>query len=110
MLRCSRTTRSTSDRTDLIMPPRINETAFETVIESHLLANGYTRIAEAGFDRARAIFPETILNFIRETQEKEWKKLEALHGAKTGDRIIADLSKWMDAHGSLATLRHGFKC
>jgi type I restriction enzyme R subunit len=87
-----------------------SEAAFETVIESHLLANGYTRIPEAGFDCARAIFPETILNFIRETQPKEWAKLEALHGAKTGEQIIADLCKWMDAHGSLATLRHGFKC
>ena len=91
-------------------PPRTSEAAFETVIESHLLANGYTRIAEAGFDRARAIFPETILAFIRATQEKEWKKLEALHGPKTGEQILADLCKWMDAHGSLATLRHGFKC
>src|ERR1035438_3116763 len=92
------------------MPPRIAEMSFEIVIESHLLANGYTRIAEAGFDQARAIFPETVLAFIRETQEKEWKKLEALHGAKTGEQIIADLCKWMDANGSLATLRHGFKC
>jgi type I restriction enzyme R subunit len=87
-----------------------NEAAFETVIESHLLANGYMRIAEAGFDQARAIFQEVILDFIRETQEKEWKKLEALHGAKTGEQIITDLCKWMDANGSLATLRHGFKC
>ena len=45
------------------MPPRINEAAFETVIESHLLANGYTRIAEAGFNQARAIFPETVFGF-----------------------------------------------
>ena len=92
------------------MPPRINEAAFETVIESHLLKNGYSRIAEAGFDPARAIFPESVLGFIRETQPKEWGKLEALHGAKTGELVIADLCKWMDAHGSLATLRHGFKC
>ena len=28
----------------------------------------------------------------------------------TGELILADLCKWMDAHGSLATLRHGFKC
>ena len=92
------------------MPPRINEAAFETVIESHLLKNGYKRIAEAGYDPARAIFPETVLDFIRETQPKEWAKLEALHGAKTGEQIITDLCKWMDANGSLATLRHGFKC
>ena len=34
----------------------------------------------ARFDRERAIFPETVLAFIRETQSKEWAKLEALQG------------------------------
>lgn len=86
------------------------EAAFEAVIETHLLANGYTAIGRDGFDRERAIFPGVVLDFIRETQPKEWAKLEALHGAKTGEQIIGDLCKWMDANGSLATLRHGFKC
>jgi type I restriction enzyme R subunit len=64
----------------------------------------------AGFDRDRAMFPETVLAFIRATQFKEWKALEALHGEKTGAQILTDLTKWMDREGSLATLRHGFKC
>ena len=64
----------------------------------------------AGFDRERAIFPETVLAFIRETQPKEWAKLEALHGDKTDEQVLCDLCKWMDTHGALATLRHGFKC
>ena len=42
------------------------ETAFETVIETHLLANGYVSVAGGGFDRERAIFPDTVLAFIRE--------------------------------------------
>ena len=86
------------------------EGAFETVIEAHLLQNGYTPVTREGFDRERAIFPETVLAFIRETQPKEWAKLEALHGDKTGGQILGDLCKWMDQNGSLATLRHGFKC
>ena len=44
-----------------------SEAAFETVIEAHLLQNGYFPIAREGFDRDRAIFPDTILTFIRET-------------------------------------------
>ena len=87
-----------------------NETAFETVIETHLLANGYVIVDQAGFDRERAIFPGAILTFIRGTQPKEWAKLEALHGDKTGEQVLTDLCKWMDTNGSLATLRHGFKC
>ncbi len=83
---------------------RINEATFETVIESYLLENDYKQIAREGFDRARAIFPETVLAFIRETQSREWAKLEALHGDKTGEQILGDLCKWMEANGSLATL------
>ncbi|MCY3787893.1 MAG: type I restriction endonuclease [Gemmatimonadetes bacterium] len=89
---------------------RHTEAAFETVIEAHLLRNGYVRIEGEGFDRERAIFPDEILSFIRETQPKEWAKLERLHGDNTGEQVIGDLCKWMDNHGALATLRHGFKC
>ena len=89
---------------------RHSEATFETVIEAHLLQNGYISVAGDGFDRDRAIFPDTVLAFIRETQPVEWAKLEALHGDKTGEQILTDLCKWMDANGSLATLRHGFKC
>ena len=92
------------------MIPRHSETAFETVIEAHLLQDGYVSVAREGFDRERAIFPETVLAFIRDTQPKEWAKLEALHGDKTGEQILGDLCKWMDQNGALATLRHGFKC
>ena len=89
---------------------RTGEAAFETVIEAHLLANGYVSIPGGGFDRERAIFPGTALDFIRETQPQEWARLEALLGPQTGDQVVADLCAWMDAHGALATLRHGFKC
>ena len=89
---------------------RHSEAAFETVIEAHLLENGYVPIDREGFDRELAIFPETVLVFIRETQPKEWAKLEVLHGDKTDEQVLGDLCKWMDTNGALATLRHGFKC
>ena len=89
---------------------RRSEAAFETAIEEHLLQHGFVAVASPDFDRERAIFPETVLSFIRATQSKEWARLEKFHGAGTGEQILADLCKWMDTHGSLATLRHGFKC
>ena len=94
----------------LASPPSHTEAAFETVIESHLLASGYVAVDRNGFDQERGIFPANVLEFVRETQPKEWSKLEALHGAKTGEQVLIDLCKWMDTYGSLATLRHGFKC
>ncbi|QDS99313.1 type I restriction endonuclease subunit R [Adhaeretor mobilis] len=86
------------------------EAAFETVIDTHLVDHGYVSVPSPAFDCELAIFPEVVLGFIRETQPKEWSRLHKLHGERTGDQIIADLCKWMDSHGSLATLRHGFKC
>ena len=88
---------------------RTGEAAFEAVIEAHLLDNGYVRVAE-DFDQDRAIFKGEALAFIRDTQPREWAKLERLHGDSTGEQVLGDLCKWMDHHGSLATLRHGFKC
>ncbi|WP_089724704.1 type I restriction endonuclease subunit R [Candidatus Thiosymbion oneisti] len=87
-----------------------SEAAFETTIEDVLLAQGYEQQDAKSFDRERAIFPEVALDFIRATQAKTWDKLEALHGDKTGERVLEALCKWMDREGSLATLRHGFKC
>ncbi|WP_416638106.1 hypothetical protein [Pseudomonas sp. OHS18] len=89
---------------------RTSEAAFETAIEAVLLGDGYTRINPKSFDRERAIFPDEVLAFIRATQPKVWDKLEALHGEQTGVRILESLCKWLDTHGTLATLRHGFKC
>lgn len=88
---------------------RHSEAAFESVIEAHLLDNGYVTL-KSGFDPKRAIFPQAVTDFIRRTQPKEWARLEALHGKHTATQVLTDLCKWMDTYGSLHTLRHGFKC
>ncbi len=87
-----------------------NEAAFETAIEAVLLADGYFKLSPKDLNRERAIFPEVALSFIRSTQEKTWDKLQALHGDQTGERVLEALCKWLDTHGVLMTLRHGFKC
>jgi type I restriction enzyme R subunit len=87
-----------------------SEKAFEDAIETVLLGFGFRKHNSKNFDQERAIFPEEAVGFIRNTQPKEWAKLEALHGDKTAERVVEALCKWMDTHGVLATLRHGFKC
>lgn len=87
-----------------------SEAAFETAIEAVLLVDGYEKLLSGDFDRDRAIFPVESLAFIRETQAKIWEKLESLHGEETGERVLQALCKWLDNHGVLTTLRHGFKC
>src|SRR5438445_508380 len=92
------------------MMKRHGESAFESALQETLLAAGYESIPPSAFDRERALFPEVTLAFIRATQPEAWGKLEALHGSKTGERVLRDLCNWLDTYGCLATLRHGFKC
>ncbi len=86
------------------------EANFESAIEAHLLSQGYSRLNPKKFDCNRALFPETVIRFIQQTQPKEWARLESLHGEHTATQILADLCKWLDTYGSLQVLRHGFKC
>ncbi|ABQ05718.1 type I restriction endonuclease subunit R [Flavobacterium johnsoniae] len=86
------------------------EIAFEKCIETVLLATGYKTIASSSYDKDKAIFPETTLAFIQKTQPKTWEKLQSILGDNTGNQIFYDLTKWIELHGILSTLRHGFKC
>lgn len=86
------------------------ETAFESAIEEHLLAYGYVAVPPTAYDRDLALFPSEAVTFIRKTQADTWAKLETILGDDTERQVVADLAKWLDAHGALATLRHGFKC
>lgn len=86
------------------------EAAFESVCESTLVGGGYAAVAKEVFDSVRAIFPAEVIGFIKTTQAKDWAKIEAVLGEKAESQVLRDLVAWMDANGSLSTLRHGFKC
>ena len=89
---------------------QIKEIAFEKSIEEVLLNTGYQSISSQSFDKEKAIFPEQIIAFIKETQPNEWDKLESILKENTATQIIYDLTKWIELHGIISTLRHGFKC
>ncbi len=87
------------------------EIAFEDAIEHDLLnVAGYAKGDSANFDRERALDPTVFIPFVKETQPKTWENLEKLHGTDTESVVLDDLCKVMDSQGSLAVIRHGFKC
>jgi type I restriction enzyme R subunit len=93
------------------MPVDHREIAFEAAIEHHLLnVAGYSKTDPANFDRERAIDPIVLIPFIKETQPETWESLEKLHSSETEAVVLDDLCKAMDSQGSLAVIRHGFKC
>ena len=93
------------------MPIDHREIAFEDAIEHYLLDSaGYSKADPANFDRERAIGPTVLIPFVKETQPETWQALEKLHGTETEAVVLDDLCKAMDSQGSLAVIRHGFKC
>jgi type I restriction enzyme R subunit len=94
------------------MPVDHRERAFEAAIEDSLLTRGgYAKADPEKFDRERAIDPTVFIPFVKDTQPETWQALEKLHGTNTEAIILDDLIKALDGQaGSLAVIRHGFKC
>ena len=94
----------------LASPPSHTEAAFETVIECAPASERLCAADRTGFDRERAIFPAKCWTSSVTLSRKSGRSWRRCTGTKTGEQVLADLCKWMDTNGSLATLRHGFKC
>jgi len=84
-----------------------SEKDFEAGVESHLLANGYTRRLPEQYDRSLCVDADALFDFIRSTQAKTWEKLKAQHGEQVKDRFLKRLVKEMETRGTLDVLRRG---
>ena len=91
------------------MTSQTNEQAFESTVESMLLAGGWRAGDLAEWDTERALFPARAVAFLRETQPQQWAAMAALHGANLEPLIVEALLRELDLKGSLHVLRHGFK-
>lgn len=86
-----------------------SENAFETAIIHSLLENGgYTEGSASDYSPELGMFKEEVLQFLKETQAKQWEKLSAIHGSDVENRLIQRLYKEMDLRGSLDVIRNGF--
>jgi len=85
------------------------EETFEQAIEEHLLEHGgYIRGEAANFDPRSALDRETLLAFLKETQPKNWERIQTIHGAQAEDKVVNRLVKVLDQRGLLDVLRKGF--
>lgn len=89
--------------------PLHHEVAFETEICEYLGAHGwlYEEGDAAGYDRARALFPADVIDWIKDRQPQAWETLVKQHGAKAEMVLLDRLRASLDAQGTLAVLRHG---
>ena len=91
------------------MKTNTREVGFEEFIDIHLaFNNGYkTRNAKRDYDKALAMDPELVLEFIQKTQPKTWEKLSDRHGEATRDRFLQRLDEEISSRGVLDVLRKG---
>ncbi|SDB30315.1 type I restriction enzyme, R subunit [Flavobacteriaceae bacterium MAR_2010_188] len=85
------------------------ELTFETAIEISLLENGgYVRGHSKDFDAHLGIFPKYVIEFLKNSQPKQWEKLANIHKDAVETKVIQRLLKDLDTHGTLHVLRNGF--
>ena len=84
------------------------EETLEALIEEHLLENGYISASPQEYDREKALLPQTLIDFIQQTQEPKWEQLRAIHNDELESRFVTELARMMTKRGSLELLRNGF--
>lgn len=85
------------------------EIGFEDDVCHHLAANGWLYKVDDHLrhDRARALFPSDLVDWVKASQPDAWSALEKSHGAKAADVMADRLRKQLDERGALDVLRNG---
>ncbi len=86
------------------------EKRFEADIESFFLspAGGYTKNTDS-YDAKLALYPDTLVRFVKATQPKEWRRFEMQNAADTELKFVRAFANACDMDGVLSVLRNGFK-
>ena len=87
------------------------EKNFEADIESFFIskAGGYKK-GDATYDPSCALFKDTFIEFLKNTQPKAWKKFEFAYGNNTEKKFVTFFNDAVERDGILKVMRKGFKC
>lgn len=90
-----------------------SERRFEDEIEYCLTHFGpsefdlYESRDASGYDKELGLYPQDLLDFVRETQPKEWARLERIHGQKAAEKFCKRVADALDRRGVVELLRRG---
>ena len=91
------------------------EIQFELDICNHLASHGWLYAEPGqegdarGYDTARALYPEDLLQWVQTTQPQAWQALAKNHGAAAKAMLLDRLRKELDMRGTLDVLRMGIE-
>ena len=83
------------------------EHTFETAIINHLTENAWIEISNTEYDKELAFFPNVILAFVKESQPKEWERLQQFYKDEANVKFLQRLYRELELRGSLDVIRHG---
>lgn len=88
----------------------IKEKRFESDIEAFMISKGgFDPGSLETYDREKAIDLSKLIDFIKKTQPKEWKKYERNYGSDAERKLYKRFQDSVDMHGLLHVIRHGFE-
>ncbi|MBQ9885863.1 MAG: type I restriction endonuclease subunit R [Lachnospiraceae bacterium] len=87
-----------------------NEKRFESDIEASFLSpeGGYVKGTDT-YDAKLGLYVNTLIDFIKRTQPKEWARFENANKIDTVRKFCMAFNNACDMDGLVAVLRHGFK-
>jgi type I restriction enzyme R subunit len=86
-----------------------SEKNLEEHIEQSLVQSGYTSRLFSEYDRNNCSISEDIIGFIKDTQEKEYNKLQDQYGSDTDKKLITRINNEISSRGLIDVLRKGVK-
>ena len=86
------------------------ERRFEEDIEAFFLTKqgGYTKTTDT-YDPAVGLYVDTLINFIKATQPREWTRFENTCQSDPVKKFCSAFNNACDSNGLVSVLRHGFK-
>ena len=85
------------------------EKRFEQDIEESFLTNGGFTSLNEPFDAVLGVFKQTLSDFVKTTQPREWNRFEQSNKIETEKKFCVAFNNACDRDGLISVLRHGFK-
>lgn len=85
------------------------ERKFEDHIEYELIQSEYQKRKTDSYDKDLCSIPEDLIGFIKDTQPKQYEKLENQYGPQTEEKLLKRISDEIEKRGLIDVLRRGVK-
>ena len=85
------------------------EQRFEEHIEHHLNQSGYRSLQSTDYDKSPCLIPDEVLQFIQDTQPKEYLKLKRQSDGEIPLKLLNRISREIEHRGVVDVLQKGVK-